>query len=107
MRTASIKGDRTGSDRYQKTHMAQIFQEGCEIAGLLDGLATRRAEADRRLVGDDVGQRCLPEPRTAVEQDMVERLAASGRRLNEDAEVVLEPRLPDVLPQGAWAQGST
>ena len=46
-----------------------------------------------QLVGDDVRQRRLPEPRGTAEQDMVQRLAAGLRRLDEHGQVVLDPFL--------------
>src|SRR5581483_7716483 len=50
------------------------------------------------------GERRLPEPGRAVEQDMVERVAALARRLDVDAKLLLELRLPDELVEAARAQ---
>ena len=49
------------------------------------------------LVGDDVGERRLAQPRRPEQQHVVERLAALARRLHEDAQVVDDLPLADVV----------
>ena len=84
--------------------LLQIRQERGEVAAALDGGAGRLAEVDAELVGDDAGERRLAEARRPVEQDVVERLAARERRLDEDGEVRLDLLLADVLAKLARAQ---
>ena len=52
---------------------------------------------DAHLVREDVRERRLAEAGRAAEEDVIERLAAAARRLDEDPEVVLVLALPDVL----------
>ena len=84
--------------------LLQIRQESGEVAAPFDGGAGRLAEVDAELVGDDAGERRLAEARRPVEQDVVERLAARERRLDEDGEVRLDLLLADVLAELARAQ---
>jgi hypothetical protein len=51
-----------------------------------------------------VGQGGLAQPRRAVEQDVVERLAPAARRIDGDAQVVLQLLLADELGQAARAE---
>ena len=75
----------------------QIGQQRGEIAGALDDRPGGRAEADAQLARDDLRQRRLAEAGRAVEQHVIERLAALARRRDEDAEIVAELALPDEL----------
>ena len=84
--------------------LLQVRQECREVAATLNGRAGRLTEVDAELIGDDAGQRRLAEARRAVEQDVVERLAARERRLDEDGEVRLDLLLADVFIQLARAQ---
>ena len=84
--------------------LLQIRQERGEVAAALDGGAGSLAEVDAELVGDDAGERRLAEARRPVEQDVVKRLAARERRLDEDGEVRLDLLLADVLAELARAQ---
>ena len=58
-------------------------------------------ELDAHLAREDVRERRLAEPGRAAEQDVIERLAASARGLDEDPEVLLVLVLPDVLVERA------
>src|SRR5690606_2247082 len=47
--------------------------------------------------GEDLRERRLAEAGRPREEQVIERLAATARRLDEDAEVLLVLRLPDVV----------
>ena len=57
-----------------------------------------------QLVGDDVGQRRLAEARRAVQQHVIERLAALLRGRDRHLQVLADAVLPDVLVEHARAQ---
>ena len=61
------------------------------------GLLKMHAE----LVGDDVGQRRLAQPRRPVEQHVVHRLAARFCGLDRDLQILFHFVLPDELPAAA------
>ena len=82
----------------------QRGQEGGDVGLALErragGLDHRHAE----LGGDDVGERGLAQPGRAGEQDVVERLAAALRRLDEDRELLGDLLLVDEVGEGLRAQ---
>ena len=53
------------------------------------------------LVGDDVGERGLAEAGRAVEQDVIERLAALQGGVERDAELLADDLLADALVEPA------
>ncbi len=57
------------------------------------------------LAGDDAGEGGLAEAGRAVEEDVVQRLAALARGGDGDAQVLLDLVLADVLVQAPGAQG--
>ena len=59
---------------------------------------------DLHLVGDDVRERGLAEPGRPEQEDVVERFAAPLRRLDEDAQVVDDALLADVVGEAARAE---
>jgi len=69
-------------DLVDEQHIArlQIGQDGGQIPRSLDHRARGRAEADAQFAGDDLRQRGLAEAWGAVQQDVVQRLAARARR---------------------------
>ncbi len=75
----------------------EIGQKRREIAGLRDHRARCRAEADAKFLGHDLRQRRLAEPRRPGKKHVIERIAASARRLNEDAEIGARLLLADEL----------
>ena len=79
--------------------LAQVGQDGRQVALDLQrrprGLLKRRAQ----LVGDDVRQRRLAQSRRAVQQHVVERFAARLRRLNGDFQIFFDLVLSDELAQ--------
>ena len=94
-------------------------QEGGDVALSLQRGAGGLHERDVELAGDDVRERGLAEPGRPGEQHVVERLSAPARRLDEEAELVLdlvladevlEPRRPqraiELLLAGAASPGT-
>src|SRR6185295_2562641 len=81
----------------QDVAVLEVGEQRREIAGLGDYRARSGAEADAHLARQDPGERGLAESRRAVEQDMVERLAAALRGVDEDAEVLARRLLADEL----------
>ena len=73
---------------------------------MLDDRTVRAEKLDPHLVGEDLGERRLAEAGGAAEKEVVERLAATARRLDEDAEVLLVLRLADVVVERLRAQGA-
>ena len=71
---------------------------------VLDDGTARGHELDAHLVRQDVGERGLAEPGRPGQEDVIERLAALPRRLDEDAEVLLVLGLPDVVREGSRPQ---
>ena len=85
--------------------LVEVRQQRRQVPGFLNGRAGGDAHIDPHLVGDDAGEGGLAQARRAVEQDVVQRLRAHFRRLDEDLQVPLGLLLPDVLPEGLRAQG--
>ncbi len=85
--------------------LLEVRQDRDDVAGPLDGGAGGGADGDAEFGGDDRGERRLAEAGRAIEEDMIERLAARPRRLDGDREVRLHLLLPDVLRQPLGPQG--
>ena len=83
----------------QHLPLAQVGEDGRQVALDLQRRPRGLLEGHAELVGDDVGQRRLAQPRRPVEQHVVERLAARLGGLDGDLEVVLDLLLPDELAQ--------
>src|SRR5207253_2516563 len=69
----------------------EVGEQCGEVARLGDHRTRRGAEADPHLAGEDSCERGLAEPGRAVEQYVIERLAASFCRVDEH---------PQILPRG-------
>ncbi len=82
----------------------EIGEQGGEIAGLGDDRARRGPEADSELAGDDLGERRLAEAGRAEEEDMVERVAAALRRLDEDPKIFPRRFLADEIVERLGTQ---
>ena len=83
----------------------QIGQQRRQVAGLLDGGAGGDADIDPHLVGDDARQGGLAQARRAVEQHVVQGLAAAAGGFNIDGEIVLGLLLAGIVGEGARTQG--
>ncbi len=88
----------------QDVAVLEVGQQRGEVARLGDHRAGRGAEADAHLAGEDPGERRLPEPRRAVEQHVVERLAAALRGIDEDAQILARRLLADELVEALRAK---
>ena len=93
-------------DLVDEQHVAglQAGEDRRQIADALDRRPGGDAHADLHLGGDDVGERRLAEAGRAVQQHVVERLAALPRRLDADRDVVLDLLLVDVLVEAPRPQ---
>ncbi len=77
----------------------EVGQQRGQVAGLADHRPAGGAEAHPELLGDDLRQRGLAEPRRAEEQHVIHRLAARLRRIDEHPEVLARRLLPDELAE--------
>ena len=77
--------------------LGQIRQKRRKVARLLDGRAGRDADVHAHLVGDDARKRRFAQPRRAIEQDVVERLASPLRRFDINRQIFLDLLLPVVF----------
>ena len=82
----------------------EVREDRGEVARLLEDGAGRDADLGAHLAGDDVRERRLAEARRAAEEDVVQRLLPLPRGLQEDAERLLQLRLPDELQERARAE---
>ena len=86
-------------DLVDEEHVAlfEVRQNRGQIAGSLDRRTARGLDLHAEFVGDDLRERRLAQPRRSRQQDVVERLVARPRGLDEHAEVLLDARLTQVL----------
>src|SRR5690606_2673536 len=73
----------------------ELGEERSELPLVLDGGRGGRVEGRASLLGDDQRERGLPETGRAAEEHVVDGIAAPLRRLDEDAEVLLDLSLAD------------
>ena len=81
----------------QHVALAELGEDGGEVAGAFEGGARGDVQVHAHLVGDDAGQRRLAEPGRPGEQQVVGGLAASAGGLEDDAQPVLQLGLADEL----------
>ena len=101
-RIEELLDDRTHAVHFvDEEHIAllEIGQDARQIAGLLERRPRRGAHRRAELVGNDVGQRRLAQPRRAVEQHVIERLAALARGRDRNDQVLAHALLADVVAQ--------
>jgi len=79
-------------------------EERGEVTGTLDGGAGSDADRNAHFGGDDHGEGGLAEARRAVEEEVVEWLAASFGGLDGDLEAFFDALLAGVLVQVTWAE---
>ena len=81
--------------------LLQVGEHRRKVAWLLDDGAGGGAHRHAELVPDDVGERRLAEPGRAVQQHVIERLAALTGRGDRDLQVLADAILADVVVQRA------
>ena len=98
----------------QHVALAEVRQDARQIARLLEHRPGGRAHGDAQLVADDVGERRLAETGRAVEQHVIERLAALRGRGDRHLQVLADAILADVVveargrsPASSCASSST
>lgn len=93
-------------DLVDKEHVAglEARQDGGEVTYALNRGTGCDADADLHLGGDDVGKSGLAEAGRTVEQHVIERLTSLARRLDADADVVLDLLLVDVVGEALRPQ---
>ena len=94
-------------DLVDEEHVAlgQVGEDGGQVAGPHQGRSGGDPEAGPHLVGDDPGQRGLPQPGRPGEQQVIGRLRSPPGRLQHDLEVLLELGLADELGQPPGPEG--
>ncbi len=85
--------------------LIQIGEQGGQVPRLLDGRSGGDADVHPHLVGDDAAEGGFAQPRGAVEEHVVQGLAAHLGRLDEHLQIALGLLLADVLPQGLGPEG--
>ena len=88
----------------QDVALAQVGEDGRQIAGALDGRTRCDLQPGAHLNAQDMREGGLAEARRSVEQDMIQRLSPCARGLDQDAEILAQPVLAEHLGQRAWAQ---
>ena len=93
-------------DLVDEEHVAlfELGQDGRQIAGPFERRAGRDVQRDAHLGGGDAGQRRLAQPGWTGEQQVVDGLAASPGRLDDDPQVLLQLTLPDEVGEQAGPQ---
>ena len=101
-----LDGPGQAVDLVDEEHVAvlELGEDGGQVAGALDGRTRRGHVAHAHLVGDDGGEGGLAQPGRAGEQQVVDGLAPSPGGFEDDAEVLLEPRLADEVVERAGTQ---
>ena len=84
----------------------QIGQQSGQIARTLEHGAGGLPQVDLQLIGNDVRQRGLAEPRWTEDQNVVQCLAALPRRLDENRHLILYVRLSDIVGEAFRAHGA-
>ena len=77
----------------------QIRQKRRQIARPLNRRSARDTEIHAELIGDDIRQRRLAQPRRPVEQHMIQRLFTRTRRFDVHGYIFAQIRLPDIFFQ--------
>jgi hypothetical protein len=75
----------------------EIREQGCQVAGALDGGTTGGPQGCAHLVGDHAGERRLSQPRRAVKEHVVETFSTLPGSLDEHPEVLPQALLADHL----------
>ena len=81
--------------------LAELAEDGGEVAAPLEGRARGDVQPDVHLDGDDVGEARLAEAGGSGEEQVVGGLRPAPSRLEDDREVLLELRLADEVVEPA------
>src|SRR5207253_8121762 len=84
--------------------LLKIRENGREVAALFNHRPGGRTKLRAHLVGNDVRERGLTQPRRPRQQNVIQRLAPTKRSLDEDAKIVGRVALAYVLGQTSRAQ---
>jgi hypothetical protein len=79
----------------------QVGQDGCQVAGALDGGTGCRLDVDADFCGDNVGDAGLAQSGRPVKKDMVDRFTPPPGRGDSYLQVFLRFILPDKFGQAA------
>ncbi len=90
-------------DEEDRARLQRREQRG-DVALALERGPRRHHERRVELLGDDLRERCLPQPGRAGEQHVVERLAACGGRLERHGELLAQGVLTDEVLEGPRPQ---
>jgi len=94
-------------DFVDKKHVPglEVGEDGRQISGALQGGPRGDAELPSHFPGDDPRQRGLPQPRGAVEQNVVQGLTSQPRRRDVYGQFFPEAFLANKVSQGLRAKG--
>ena len=92
-------------DLVDEQHIArlQVGEDRGEVARPLEHRPRGLAQVHAELGGQYVGERGLAEARRSEDEDMVQRLAARARRVDEDAELFFDGALADIVGEALGA----
>ena len=96
-----LGGPRHPVDLVEEEHLAldQAGQDRGQVAGVLDRRSAGDPQRGGHLAGDDHGQGGLAQPRRPGQQDVIGYAAAVPGRLQDQSQLVADPRLPFELRQ--------
>ena len=100
-----LDGSAQAMDLVHEEHVAfdQVGQDGGQVAGPHQGRPGGDPEAGAHLVGDDPGQRGLPQARWTSEEEVVDGLGPAPGRLQHDLQMFLAVRPAPRTPPGGGA----
>src|SRR5205085_6428036 len=88
----------------QHVAFLQVRKKRCEVASFFYDRTCCRTQFGLHLVCDDVGERGLAESGRTCQKNVVERLVAIERGLDEDAQVIGSLALAYVLGKSRWPE---
>ena len=81
----------------------EVRQQGRQVAGPLQHRPGGMTQIDTQLIGNDMGQGRLAQPRRAENQGMVQRFLALARGLDKDRHLLAHGLLTDIISQRTGA----
>ena len=93
-------------DFVDKEHitLVKVCQKSRQIARLFNGGSAGHSEINAHFVGNDARKRCFAEPRRAVKQNMVKRLASLTGGLDINRKIFLYLVLTDIFAEDFGAK---